>query len=73
MHLELILPNECCLTFDSQGQLVNNYDRLHEALMSFPVLKSLTMAMYLCFLSFLIPISGLIMSCLVMGMLLSML
>ena len=53
--------------------LVSPCDRLHEILIHFPFSESFTIAMCFCCLSFSIPISELIMSCLAMGMLLSIL
>lgn len=60
-------------TFWYPRVLVNACGRLHEILIPFPFLESFIIAMCLCCLSFLIPISELIMSCLAMGMLLSIL
>lgn len=60
-------------TFWYPRVLVNTCDRLHEILIPFPFSESFTIAMCLCCLSFLIPISELIMSYLAMGMLLSIL
>lgn len=53
--------------------LVSTCDRLHEILIPFPFSESFTIVMCFCCLSFSIPISELIMSCLAMGMLLSIL